>query len=274
MRCKFLTVLDLGAREGDGGDGGQGGDGGEGGQAAGLLNDGAGDGGQGGDGGGEFTIPEKFLVKNEAGEVDHLAVLKKALPAYTHLEKRLGSGEAPPKSAEEYKLEPYLPEGSAMPPESEKRIFGDMHALGLNNKQLQGVMGLFGNLLGEGMAQEKATAEASMATLKQVWPEDSEYKANMALANHTLKMVAPAELYNEIVADKHLQSKPAFIRLLALFGDEFKEDTSREHMDDAAAESITTLKRSEAYLDIKHPDHKSVVAQVTDAYSKGYKEKK
>lgn len=260
MRSRFLTIPDLRARDGE--------EGGLGAEAqGGLLGDNGDDSGTG-----EFVIPEKFLVKSDAGEVDYQAVLKKALPAYTQLEKRMGSGEAPPKSADEYKLEPYLPEGSTMPPESEKRIFTDMHALGLNNKQLQGVMGLFGNYLGESIAQEKTSAETAMASLKQVWPGEGEYDQNLKLADSTLKLVAP-ELYPLITKDPKLQSNPVLIRLLAIVGADLKEDTSREQLDSASVETITALKRSEAYLDAKHPDHKDVVARVSAAYQKGYKEK-
>lgn len=285
MLRRFLSIADPHARDGEGGEGGAGGEGGEGGaagQGGGLLGDQGGAGGEGGAGGAggaggedeEFTIPEKFLAKTADGAIDYQAVLKKALPAYTAMEKRMGSGEAPPKSADEYKLEPYLPEGSTIPPESEKRIFGDMHALGLNNKQLQGVMGLFGTYLGENIAQEKASMESAMSSLKTVWPGEGEYDKNLKQANYALKMLAPAPLYKSVTSDPKLMSNPALVQLLAAMGDELKEDTSREHLDDATTESIGTLKRSPAYLDTKHPDHKSVVAQVSEAYSKGYKDKK
>lgn len=47
-----------------------------------------------------------------------------------------------------------------------------------------------------------------------------------------------------------------------------------KEMDKEMAEKICAMKRSEAYTNPKHPDHKKVVEQVSAAYGKGYKEKK
>jgi hypothetical protein len=50
------------------------------------------------------TIPEKYQVKKEDGTLDIEASSLKLAEAYGHLEKRLGSGDVPPKTAEEYQV--------------------------------------------------------------------------------------------------------------------------------------------------------------------------
>ena len=50
---------------------------------------------------GAVSIPEKYQVKKEDGSIDIEASSLKLAEAYGHLEKRLGSGDAPPKTAEE-----------------------------------------------------------------------------------------------------------------------------------------------------------------------------
>lgn len=50
------------------------------------------------------TIPDKFVVKNDDGEIDYAASSAKLAQSYSYLEKKLGSGDAPPKTADEYNV--------------------------------------------------------------------------------------------------------------------------------------------------------------------------
>ena len=52
----------------------------------------------------QHFIPEKFLVKAEDGTVDLEGSAKKLAENYGNLEKRMGSGDMPPKSAEDYQI--------------------------------------------------------------------------------------------------------------------------------------------------------------------------
>ena len=47
-------------------------------------------------------IPEKYRTNKEDGSLDLEASSRKVAEAYKHLETRMGSGDAPPKSADEY----------------------------------------------------------------------------------------------------------------------------------------------------------------------------
>lgn len=285
IEIRFPSCLDPLACEGEGGAGGEAGtgDGGQGGAGtgegagAGLLTGqagagaaGAGSGGQE-EGQGAFTIPEKFLVKGEDGKEDWQQIAKKALPAYSALEKRLGAGEAPPESADKYKIENYLPEGFERNPEREKGVLTKLHPLGLNNKQAQGVLGLFGELLGSAVAEEKASMDAAMGALKTEWKES--YDKNLGRANFALSNLADPDTVAEITGDPKLMNNPALIKLLAKMGENLEDDTDANQIQGGEIEEIDQLKRSAAYLDEKHPDHARTVAKVSAAYSRGYKDK-
>ena len=60
----------------------------------------AGEGGQGQ----AVAIPEKYQVKKEDGSLDIEASSLKLAEAYGHLEKRMGSGDVPPKTAADYQI--------------------------------------------------------------------------------------------------------------------------------------------------------------------------
>ena len=53
----------------------------------------------------ETAIPDKFKVTAEDGSVDYKATVAKMNESYSYLEKKVGTGEVAPKSADEYKIE-------------------------------------------------------------------------------------------------------------------------------------------------------------------------
>lgn len=281
---RFAPLTDPLAREGEGGEG-EGGEGGEGGDGDGEGS-GGGEGGEGGEGGqaggglltgktgdqgGEFVIPDKFLIKGEDGNPDHKAILEKMLPSYTGLEKRLTAGEAVPESPDKYKIDNYLPDGFERNPDREKIVMAGLHEAGLNNKQAQGVLNLFGELLGGAVAEEQATMQAATAELQGEWGKD--FEARMARSNFALSQ-APEALVAKFTSDPKLMNNPAVIRLLDFVGQQFDDDHMPDEMGDAEIADIDALRNSEAYTDTKHPDHKATVAKVTAAYERGYKSKK
>lgn len=219
----------------------------------------------------EFAIPEKFLVKGDDGKPNWEQVAKKALPGYLELEKRLGAGEAPPESADKYKIENYLPEGYERNPEAEKVVLSKIHELRLNNKQAQGVLSFYGELLGQGLAAEKASMESATAGLKEAWGK--EYDRNMNRANFALSTLAEPELVQQVTSDARLMNNPSLIRLLARMGEELEDDRTANQMSAGEVDDIDALRRSEAYLNEKHPEHKRVKEKVAAAYAKGYKDK-
>lgn len=240
-----------------------------------LLDAGGGAGSEGGAAGAggsgdDLAIPEKFLVKNEGGEVDHKGILRKFLPSYISLEKRIGSGDIPPKAADEYKLEKYLPDGYDENPEAMKPVLGEFHKLGLTNKQAQGVMSVFGNTLAAGLAQEKASLEKTQETLKGEWGKD--YEKNVGLANRALALLA-SDAERKALAQPKYGTDPLIMRLLAKVGMELSDDRLPSDLNAGEIDDIEQLRTSDAYRDPKHADHKRVVARVNEAYQRGFKAK-
>lgn len=219
----------------------------------------------------EFTLPEKFLVKDAEGNEDWQEITKKLHGSYQHLEKRLGSGDVPPESAEGYEIADYLPEGFTRDTEGEAPIMSEFHKLGLSNAQAQGIMTLFGQKLSEGVESEKASMESAMQTLQSdVWPKPEEYERNLQRSNFALSL-ADNDLVQRISNDPKMMNNPDLIQLLAFFGSEFEEDHPADSLDAGEIENIEQLRTSPAYLDAKHPDHKRTVDKVTAAYGRGYK---
>jgi hypothetical protein len=217
-----------------------------------------------------FAVPDKFMVAGQDGQPDFKAIVEKMGQSYTHLEKRFGTGDLPPKTADEYKLEPYLPEGMEANQEAMQPIMGKFHAAGLTNAQVQVVMSTFGERLAAGLEIEKAGYQAGQAALKTAWGEQYEQNigtAKTALAAYT---ATDADLAAALNNPKYAND-PVIIRLLAAVGGDLKEDRPANDMQGAAAESIDELRTSKAYLDKTDPGHADAVRKVNEAYSKGYK---
>jgi hypothetical protein len=218
----------------------------------------------------EPSIPEKFIVKTAAGEIDHAATALKIAQAYGPLEKRMGGGDAPPQSAEGYKVN--VPEALAekisaddlAKSEDFKGFLGKMHELGLSQKQLDGVAA---ELLERSMKlQEAAPAMAAAdceAQLRQVegWASDTEYRQQIRSAFTAGKQIFGAD-FDSLVND--YGNDPRFVRGLASIGKEMAEDMqpSPEAMAQIQ-ENLDGLMSSPAYMDANHPQHSTTVAKVS-----------
>lgn len=247
----FYMKMDPRAGEGEGGESGEGG------------------GGAAGGGGGEgFQIPEKFLVKADDGQPDYLRSLEKVHGSYTELEKRVGAVGLPPKSATEYKLERYLPEGMEPDAERNGKLLGRFHAVGMTNRQVQEVFNAFGEQIGESAAGRRAAAEAAQAELKAKWGDD--YDRNMA-HNDLARRAYLDESMASRLKERGLDNDPLVLELLAVVGRDLTDDTLPSQMNPAEMDSIDSLRNSEAYRNRNHADHKATVAKVNAAYAAGYK---
>ncbi|HEY6872782.1 MAG TPA: hypothetical protein VI298_08665 [Geobacteraceae bacterium] len=227
-----------------------------------------------GSGGGQaaaaLSIPDKFLVKGEGDAVNHEATLQKVLASYGGLEKRFSAVGDTPAAATDYQLQPFLPEGYESKPEGMAPVLDAFHKLHMTNAQVQGVMNLFGQTLGQGMLAEKAAMEQGRALLKEAWGDN--YDKNMNLANSAVAAFASPEERQAIAADPKLMANPVFIGLMAKIGaDLHQEDTLPNDANGAGSESLESLRSNPAYADSKHPDHKAIVAQVNALYKQGAK---
>ena len=248
------TALSAGAAAG----GGQGG----GGAAA---------GGAAGAGGAEPGIPDKFVVKDAAGQIDHAATaLKLAREGYLPLEKRLGSGDAPPQSIDGYKVN--VPEAFKETVKAEelsndpafKDFLGKAHAAGLNQKQVDLVLGEFLDRSTKMQAALPQLAAADCeAELRQGdgWKTDEQYKQQVSTAFTAGKAIFGKD-FDGIVKD--YGNDPRLIRGLASIGKEMQEDMPASPEAQAQIqENLDQLMASKSYLNANDPQHAATMAKVS-----------
>lgn len=227
-----------------------------------------------------LKIPEKLVVKNEDGSVNHektakkiLASTKKAVSSYSALEKRLGSAEAPPENEDGYKLDyAKFPENMKPTPEREKIFLKRLHGMGYNNKQAQGAFDIYAEIIREGLAIQKNTLPEAIKELEKDWGES--FKANQENINIAFDALSDAEdKKNSEKIGKDLKvTYKALMKVLAKVGADLREDNPPGG-DTAGEESISILQKSEAYWNAKHPEHAATVRKVQEFYKKKYPEK-
>lgn len=176
-------------------------------------------------------IPEKYRTNREDGTLDLEASSRKVAEAYKHLETRFGSGDAPPKTVEEYapkvEVEGFNWE-EFKADESTQSFLKGAHAKGLTNDQVSFVIGEYMRVAPElvgGAAQ--LTTQDCTAALKNLWPDQqamtgnlqSSYRAAQAFAGEAGK---PGNF--EALMSKY-GNDPDFIAFTANIGKELREDS-------------------------------------------------
>lgn len=214
-------------------------------------------------------IPEKYQVKKADGSLDIEASLGKWQQGHQHLEKKLGAGEAPPASPEDYK--PTLPAGLDAQALSADPLYQSFlkgaHAKGLTNDQVSYVLQEFA----QRQAMAAPSSEKAVAELRNVWKTEAEFNAN---ARHAFKAVSEfgADLSD---ADRAaIDSNPAMLKFLAKVGAALAEDTAPIMAGTPAAqtwdEQVAAIKAHPGFMDPKHPEHKQLVAKQQALYERRY----
>lgn len=212
-------------------------------------------------------IPEKLRVMKDDGTLDIEASSRKLADAYGSLEKRFGSGEAPPKDASEYKVT--VPDAlkEAFDPATDEGMKGFLagaHAAGLNQAQVDFVMGKYFEMapaLAAGAAQYDANT--ATAELKKTWATDADFNRNVKNAYVGMSAAAQkAGLNADEILNGPLGNSPQFLRLMAAIGPEFQEDPGAGGQSMVSQEDITALLSSEAYTNPRHADHAKVSAKI------------
>jgi hypothetical protein len=215
-------------------------------------------------------FPEKFRVtKAEGGEFDAEASTAKVLEAYGALEKRMGSGDMPPKAPEEYTVK--LPDDT---PEELKEALKDfnlspefrkqVHELGITQKQLDAMLGHYfkeAPALMKGSMQR--AADEVGANLDKAWGE--KYQENFEGAMKAFTAYAePGMKFDEIMMN------PAIAyQILAKVSREMGEAPGVPT--DAAgtsADDISALLTSPILQNEKHPEYKALRAKIDAHYAK------
>lgn len=211
-------------------------------------------------------LPEKFRVKGEGDALDVGASAQKMAEAYKHMETRLGSGDAPPKSPDEYDVKSEKFDFAEFKADEANQTFlKSAHAKGLTNAQVEFVLGEYFErapalVAGAGQLDN----EAVMTTLRSEWGDQTDAKMGLAAkaalaAGFTVEQLAAPEFNN-----------PALVKLAAFFGAQLGEDQPPSG-GGVSSDSIQDMLASEAYMNPKHPDHRRVHEQVTKHYAQAYK---
>lgn len=210
----------------------------------------------------DTTIPDKFKVVTEDGSVDYKATVAKMNESYSYLEKKVGTGEVAPKSVDEYKLEREdfdFEEFKA--DESNKEFLSEAHKHGITNKQLDFLLSEYDkravNLVSN---SSQIDTDSTVQTLQSDWGD--KYEANIFNA---VKAARACGITDEQINNPLIGNNVAFIKMAAYFGSQMTEDKPVSNGTPVNVD-IQSLMRSEAFFNPKHPDHKSVKAQIDSYY--------
>lgn len=225
-------------------------------------------------------LPEKYRVNKDDGSLDADASHRKMGEGYSELVKRLGTVADVPKSAAEY---------SVTIPDNLKESIGDlaqdglftqfrdeMHSLGLNQKQFDGIMQRYFELVpAVADGGRRATAEQTTAALEKHWPDEGKraehYKQAAKAATQMARAIGVS--FDELEASG-LGDNPLFIRIMASLGPEMGEDTSAGASATGSslmsAEAIKQLMASDAYRNEKDPGFAAAQKTVRAYYERKY----
>lgn len=210
----------------------------------------------------ETAIPEKFKVTAEDGSVDYKATVAKMNESYSYLEKKVGTGEVAPKSVDEYKLEREdfdFEEFKA--DESNKEFLTEAHKHGITNKQLDFLLSEYDKRAVDLVSNSsQIDTDSTVQTLQSDWGD--KYEANIFNA---VKAARACGITDEQINDPMIGNNVAFIKMAAYFGSQMTEDKPVSNGTPVNVD-IQSLMRSEAFFNAKHPDHKSVKAQIDSYY--------
>ena len=224
-------------------------------------------------------MPEKYRVMKDDGSMDLDASSRKLAEAYANAEKRIGSGDIPPKSADEYSVT--VPDAlkDAFDPATDegfKAFAGEMHELGLTQKQLDGVMKHYFDLAPKLVAGASMLDATSAKTqLEQVWASQGGFDHQVRNAYQGAAALAQKAgiAIGDIMAPTGLGNNVQFLRLMAAIAPEFAEDKSPggTSMGGATTEDkVIEMMMSDAYKNPKHPEHEKVSATVRSFFERKY----
>lgn len=223
---------------------------------------------------GSDWLPEKYQVKNAEGALDVEASARKVAEAHKALEQRMGAGDAPPKTAEEYspklEVEGFNFDEFKADPESQKFLKA-AHAKGINNDQLSFVLGEYlQRAPGLVEGSQELDSQAATADLRKEWPTDAEFKTNVNLAFKAFNGYATEEEKAQIDV---IGNNPLVIRLLARIGKEMGEDSpvhGNGVQEADFAGQATELRKQLEGMKQNDPMRKKVSEQLQGLYAKKF----
>jgi len=213
-------------------------------------------------------IPEKFRVMNgEAMDVE--ASARKMAESYNQLQARMGTGDVPPKAAEEYTITvPDAFKESFVEDDRTKAFRSDALAAGLTQKQFDFVMGKYFAVAPELVTGAiDATVETTRGALEKAWgPEYGKQLDAAALAFDKFADPADRGKFDSLMTDPALA-----YRILARIGPELREAGGIPATATGGGQvDMTALLTSEAAGNPRHPDHKATRAKIDSYYNQKY----
>ncbi|WP_137971997.1 hypothetical protein [Pseudomonas sp. F(2018)] len=225
-------------------------------------------------------IPEKYRVNGADGALDLAQSSRKLAEAYGSLEKRLGSGDAPPKTHDEYapKIEV---EGfnwdEFKADEASQSFLKGAHAKGLTNAQVEFVIGEYlkaapGLLEGNAvLSQQEATA-----ALREVWKTDQDMQQNVKASYRAVQAFASEGdgigSFNNLMAK--YGNDPDFVAFAANIGRELNEDVpvnaGNPATDQDFAVKTSELRQQLQDLPAHDPKRPGIQAQLDAMYASRY----
>lgn len=220
-------------------------------------------------------IPEKLRVLKEDGTLDLEASSRKLAEVYASAEKRIGSGNLPPKTAEEYAVtvpEEFKEAFNPAEDEGFKAFRDGAHKLSFTQEQLDFVMSNYFTI-----APQLVTGaviidqQAGEAELRKTWATDASFSLGLKnSAAATMAIAAKAGIDFDAVMASPLRNDPMFHRLMAAIGPELKEDSNPGGEILGGDEEVNELMASEAYTNPRHKDHAKVSAKVKTFFDKKF----
>ncbi|MDC5087296.1 hypothetical protein OHW33_17385, partial [Acinetobacter baumannii] len=168
-----------------------------------------------------IEVPEKFKVTAEDGSVDYKATLSKMNESYTGLEKRIGSGDLPPKDVDGYKVErDGFDFDQFKSDESNQAFLTKAHEHGITNKQLDFLLSEYDSRVVDLVStSSQLDTDTVVNSLKTEWGES--YDQNM---RNAFKGATTAGLTIDEFNDPLIGNNKALIKLAAYYGSQLNED--------------------------------------------------
>ena len=234
-----------------------------------------------------WSAPDKYLVKN-GDEVDWQATARKIDEGRSHLERRFGAGDVPPKDVADYKVaapEQYaelLKDWNPAEDQALQSFLGNAHKAGFTQQQLDLVLGEYGRVMSQVQGAQltpeqrfEQEADATAKALGEVWKEPGEFDKNVGLSYQAgVKLAAKIGVdYDEFNAA--LGNNAMFLRVAAALAPEMQEDTpagTQQTPSDALdweAKRADLVSQRDA-LKEGDPRRAQIVKQLKDHYERKY----
>lgn len=219
-------------------------------------------------------IPEKYRVSKADGTLDIEASARKVAEAHRHLEQRLGAGDVPPKTPEEYaptvEAEGFNWDEFKTDPEMQGFLKA-AHSKGITNDQMSFVLSEYMQRAPTLMnGAKQLDNKAATAELRQEWKTDTEFKQNVGLAFKAFSAFASEA---DLAKIDEIGNNPVVLRLLANIGKEMQEDAPVHGSGVPEGDFNTRVAELRADLEKlpqSDPRRKQVKAELDGLYSRRY----